>query len=330
MSRCRKTLKWLLISLAMVPLAAALVLAGVALIPPKPYPPPRQAIPDESAFKLDEKVGWYSLDDGSRQLVTWGADGSLTINNFETVHNYYLLPKSADEFVWRDHSKKLEYPVHFQRGAGGEITGFSWTASDGVQHSAKRLDDFGYRQSEVRFANGSVELAGLLLTPLSPGPHPAVVFIHGSGVSDRDLMWYSQMGDYLAQRGVAVLLPDKRGCGKSMGQWQSSSFEDYAGDALAAVRYLRESYPGELEGIGLIGMSQGGFIAPLAASESADVRFIVSYSGSAATLTDTVRHEIATDVRDSGAPRWLVSLMSRYAAARLSSGFKRLIRNWPN
>jgi dienelactone hydrolase len=308
MTRFLKLLRWSLILVAMVPVAGALVLAGVALIPPKPYPPPRPDLPDQTAFQLDEKVGWYSLDDGTRQLITWGADGSLTITNFQTIRNYYFLPKTADQFVWVDHRKKLEYAVLFQRAAGGAITGFTWTTPDGTRHSAQRLEDFAYRQSEAHYANGDVELSGVVLSPLSPGPHPAVVFIHGSGVSDRDMLWYLQMGDYLAQRGVAVLLPDKRGCGKSKGQWQTSSFEDYAGDALAAVRYLREHHAAETEGIGLIGMSQGGWVAPLAACKSRDVRFIVMFSGSATTLMHTARYELVTDMRASGCPRWLVPL----------------------
>lgn len=310
MRRLVKFTKWLAIAVASLLALGALALLGYALIPPKPYPPPRPAIPDQSAFKLDEKVGWYALEDGSRQLMTWGADGSLTLNNFQTVRNYYLLPKTADEFVWVDHRKKLEYPVLFQRDASGAIAGFAWTTPDGARHSAERVEDAGYRQSQARIANGDVELAGVISWPLTPGPHPGVVFIHGSGVSDRDLMWYSQMADFLARQGVAVLLPDKRGCGRSGGRWQTSSFEDYAGDALAAVRCLRESRPGQLEGIGLIGMSQGGWIAPVAACESPDVAFIILFSGSAVPLSETADYELATDMRDKGCPGWLVPVLA--------------------
>jgi cephalosporin-C deacetylase-like acetyl esterase len=43
-----------------------------------------------------------------------------------------------------------------------------------------------YKQEEVSFHNGEVKLAGTLLTPLKKGPHPAVVFFHGSGPQTRD------------------------------------------------------------------------------------------------------------------------------------------------
>jgi alpha-beta hydrolase superfamily lysophospholipase len=308
MTKSLGILKWSLISVALVLSVGVLALAGFAVIPPKPYPPPRPALPDQSAFQLDEKVGWYDLDDGSRQLISWGADGSLTLTNFQTVRNYYFLPKTADEFTWVDHRKKLEYPLRFQRGDGGAVAGFTWVTEDGAKHSAQRHEDIGYRQSEARFSNGGVELAGLLLSPLTPGPHPAVVFIHGSGASDRDMLWYFQMGDYLAQRGIVVLLPDKRGCGRSKGLWQTSSFDDYAGDALAAVRHLRETYPEPLTKVGLIGMSQGGWVAPLAATKSSDVDFIVLFSGSVTPLMETALYELDLDMCDAGCPGWLVPL----------------------
>ena len=71
------------------------------------------------------------------------------------------------------------------------------------------------REEEVRFRNGDVELAGSLLLPAGPGPHPAVVFLHGSGPEGR---WAST---YLARRvvrsGTAALIWDTRGVGDSGG-----------------------------------------------------------------------------------------------------------------
>lgn len=315
----RSILKWSLIPVGVLPVVLAGLLAWAAFVPPTRYPPPRPAIPDQSAFRLDEKVGWYALDDGTRRLVTWGADGSLTINDFRAVRNYYLRPRTADDFVWVDHLRKLEYPGSFQRDAAGAISGFAWTTADGVRHAATRVPDEGYRQSDVRFANGEVELSGLLLSPLSAGPHPAVVFIHGSGVSDRDILWYSQMGDHLARNGITVLLPDKRGCGRSKGRWETSSFDDYAGDALAAVSYLREHEPVRPDAVGLIGMSQGGWVAPLAASRSRDVGFVVVFSGSATPIRHTARYELEVDMRDSGCPRWLVSIAAPAFMRRIAN-----------
>lgn len=57
-------------------------------------------------------------------------------------------------------------------------------------------------------------------------------------------------------------------------------------------------------------MSQGGWVAPLAASKSKDVGFIILFSGSATPLMDTADYELATNMRDKGCPRWMVPLLA--------------------
>lgn len=309
MKYLKRLLKILFLVLAAVILVVGLILAGIALIPPTPIQPELRNIPDQTAFKLDEKVGWYQLDNGGYQMVTWGSSGGLTINDFTAVKRGYLTPRTADIFTWKPYREEVEYQVRFQYDPEGKIIGMNWSTAAGQQRSAKRLKRYGYDQAEVRFRSGPVELVGLLMTPYSPGTYPAVVFIHGSGKSIRDYHWYLHMADYLARHGIAVLLPDKRGCGKSGGEWIYSSFDDYANDALAAVDVLAGVPAINQEKIGLIGMSQGGFILPLAASKSKKVRFLVSFSGSAVTIEKTMRFEISEDMKDRGVPGWLVPLI---------------------
>lgn len=121
-------------------------------------------------------------------------------------------------------------------------------------------------EEDVRFRNGDVELAGSLLLPAGPGPHPAVVFLHGSGPEGR---WAST---YLARRvvraGTAALVWDKRGVGGSSGSWEAAGFEDQAGDAAAAVALLRSRPEIDAARVGILGHSQGGTIAPLVAVRS--------------------------------------------------------------
>jgi dipeptidyl aminopeptidase/acylaminoacyl peptidase len=133
------------------------------------------------------------------------------------------------------------------------------------------------REEDVRFRNGDVELAGTLLLPDGPGPHPAVVFLHGSGPEGR---WAS---NYLARRivlgGTAALVWDKRGVGESGGAWEDASFEDQAGDAAAAVALLRSRLDIDAGRVGIHGHSQGGTISPLVAVR-ANADFVI---GSAAS-----------------------------------------------
>jgi uncharacterized protein len=136
-----------------------------------------------------------------------------------------------------------------------------------------------YDEEEVSFVNShdGVKLAGTLTLPRSEGPHPAVVLLHGSYPFDRNSSAYGHKpflvwADYLTRQGIAVLRFDKRSAGKSTGDYETSTLEDFAKDALAAVEYLKTRT--EIRSIGLIGHSEGGMTASLAASQSDDIAFI--------------------------------------------------------
>jgi hypothetical protein len=93
---------------------------------------------------------------------------------------------------------------------------------------------------------------------------------------------------HLQKNGVAVLLPDKRGSEKSEGDWHTSSFEDLATDTLAAIDFLKNQNMVDVSRIGIVGMSQGGWIAPIVVSESPDVEFVISVVGSSVTTYEQV------------------------------------------
>jgi len=147
--------------------------------------------------------------------------------------------------------------------------------------------------SEIFFENGNnkLHLSGMLILPEGQGPFPTAVIIHGSGTSRRDSVWYLSVAQHLRQHGIAVLLPDKRGSEKSEGNWLGASFEELATDTISAIEFLKQQQTFEYSTIGLIGMSQGGWIAPIVASKSDDVSFVVSMSGAAVTTEEQLMHE---------------------------------------
>ncbi len=145
-------------------------------------------------------------------------------------------------------------------------------------------EPFGYRVEEVLFANpeAGIELAGTLTLPEGEGIFPAVALISGSGAQNRDeeLMGHKPfwvIADHLTRNGIAVLRFDDRGVGGSGGDASTGTTYDFASDAVSAVRYLK-TRP-ELGLIGLVGHSEGGIIAPIAATECAEVDFIVLLAG---------------------------------------------------
>jgi pimeloyl-ACP methyl ester carboxylesterase len=127
-----------------------------------------------------------------------------------------------------------------------------------------------------------------------------VVLLTGSGPQNRDeevfgFKVFAVLADHLTRRGIAVYRYDDRGVGKSTGALATATTEDFAADALAAVATLR-SIPGiDPNRIGLVGHSEGGLAAAIAAARSSDVAFIVMLAGSAVP-GDRVLRQQARDI----------------------------------
>ena len=127
----------------------------------------------------------------------------------------------------------------------------------------------------MQFHNGSISLGGTLVLPAAVGRHPAVVLFHGSGPEGRNLT----MARWFAGQGIAALTYDKRGVGDSTGDFRQVVFMDLCGDGLAGVDFLLKRADIQPEHIGVWGLSQGGWLGPLAASRSTHVSFVISVSG---------------------------------------------------
>ena len=131
---------------------------------------------------------------------------------------------------------------------------------------------------------GKTTLAGELTIPEGSGPFPAVILISGSGAQDRDetLMGHKPffvLADALSRRGIAVLRVDDRGVGGSTGSTMQATMEDSAGDVIAGLEFLKGRREIDKTKLGLIGHSEGGVIAPIVATKSMDVAFIVLMAG---------------------------------------------------
>lgn len=145
---------------------------------------------------------------------------------------------------------------------------------------------YPYNEEEVTFKDtvAGIELAGTLTTPKEGGPFPAVVLVTGSGPQDRDeaLMGHKPflvLSDYLTRQGIAVLRYDDRGVGKSGGSFSDGTTNDFLDDALSAIKFLKSRKDISHNETGIIGHSEGGLIAPMAAVKSKDVDFIVLMAG---------------------------------------------------
>lgn len=153
-------------------------------------------------------------------------------------------------------------------------------------------------EEQVRFQNGAVTLAGTLLLPRDGARHPGLVFAHGSGATPRE--WFWGFGYLMASRGFAVLAFDKRGAGESSGDWRTASFEDLAADVAAGAKYLQTRNEVDPRQIGFWGLSQGAWIAPLAAVRFPAAAFVVALSGGGLTPAQQELADSEYEMRAAG------------------------------
>ncbi|MFZ5517435.1 MAG: alpha/beta hydrolase family protein [Candidatus Zhuqueibacterota bacterium] len=166
---------------------------------------------------------------------------------------------------------------------------------------------YPYDEEEVSYRNetAAIQITGTLTSPRGDGPFPAVLLISGSGAQDRDESLFNHkpflvLSDYLTRRGIAVLRVDDRGVGGTGGSVNQSTSEDFASDVLAGVQFLKNHPRIDKSKIGLIGHSEGGLIAPMAAARSGDVAFIVLMAGPGLTGEEILYLQAALISRASG------------------------------
>jgi uncharacterized protein len=169
------------------------------------------------------------------------------------------------------------------------------------------------RTEEVEFVSHGVTLSGSIVFP-DGDIHAAVVFVHGSGKQERSLHW----AERFAREGIAALVYDKRGAGKSGGEYEGNqsvtekNISLLADDAVAALRSLASHPSMKGKPIGLAGISQAGWIAPLAAERSSKVKFLVLWSGPVCKVSEEdIYSRYTGDANIGPAPPYAVALAAR-------------------
>jgi pimeloyl-ACP methyl ester carboxylesterase len=174
-------------------------------------------------------------------------------------------------------SKRLLASTLFSVVGGLAIVLLLWSSGRGKPAKAETQGPF--QEQTVQFECGKNKLAGTLVLPTRPGPHPTVVFLTQGGPTDRTGEGIiPTLTHHLAAHGVASLSWDRPGVGQSTGDHEAQTIADRADEALAALRFLGSRTEIRRGSVGLAGVGEGGVAAPLAASRSEGVSFLIAAS----------------------------------------------------
>jgi pimeloyl-ACP methyl ester carboxylesterase len=226
------------------------------------------------AAKLD------SLDQGANDLA-------VDVISLKDGAVHFEMKQLLAVFDGTLNKEGLEIAGQFkQAGASFPLTLKRVTRPTTLNRPQEPKPPFPYDEEEVSYENkrDGVKLAGTLTLPRGKSSSQAVILITGSGPQNRneELLGHKPflvMADYLTRQGVAVLRVDDRGVGGSTGNVSNSTSENFAADVLAGIEFLKGRKGINPKQIGLIGHSEGGLVAPLVASQSNDVAFIVLLAG---------------------------------------------------
>jgi uncharacterized protein len=178
-------------------------------------------------------------------------------------------------------------------------------------------------QTPVTFKCKNLTLTGRLILPDTKEIVPVIVYIEGSGpnspLDTARRSWYkTHFDDCLLKHNIGILYYNKRGIGGSEGKWYTADFFDRAEETKAAVDFLKQHPAVDSANIGVLGHSQGGWIAQLAAAlYPGDVKFAVSVCGP----TFSVFKQIVNDYQSEDVLKGMDSLTANKKAV---SGTKRL------
>lgn len=276
--------------------AAATVATAAAAAEPAAGPPPAdlalgRALAGTYAFAPDHEVVLAPFDEFG---------GHLVMLDLKTREQRVLMPRPDGGFTIATTTTApapVQATLRFTPSVddGGAV--LQWTdAATGATRTARRVH--ATRHEDVEFRNGDVVLRGVLSIPAGPGPHPAVVMVHGSGAATRNIGFFTTVYERL---GIATLSFDKRGTGESTGDWKSAPFDDLVGDVLAGVAMLKARSDIDGTRIGLEGASQGGWIGSMAAARAPDdVAWLIVRVGSGVSVMENMLYEDVLAMRREG------------------------------
>jgi len=263
-------------------------------------------------FQLEVKKASDSLNaflSIPKQLLK---DYQLSVFHFNNPEVYFEIPSPAGiaKFNGKLNADSISGSILQAGIAGTFYLGKSIKPTVTIKEPEK-TEPLPYLEEEAVFKDKDVLLAGTLTHPKENKKYPAIVLLSGSGPNKRDeeilgFKIFQKIADYLTKNGIVVLRYDKRGTGGSSGNIRQATTEDFTNDAIAAVEFLKKQPFVDVKKIGLLGHSEGGIEAPMAASISNDIAFIILMSGPGVNGGDVIVEQQKMNLKLAGASEDLI------------------------
>lgn len=153
---------------------------------------------------------------------------------------------------------------------------------------------------EVEFVTDGGTFTGTLYIPDSENPVPLLIVYHAASGGSVNFPFYAHLKASLPALGIATFIYNRRGTEEQPGDFNTATFEDLARDGIAAAKMLKNDPRIDASRIGAWGISQGGWIAPLASTLSDELSFVISVSGPGVTPAEQMSFTAAFHIREAG------------------------------
>jgi pimeloyl-ACP methyl ester carboxylesterase len=244
------------------------VVGGVELTPVAPLPP-----------DLGERSGWY--DGGGRTVLltqipeSYFGEPMILLAEGDRVVRAYALDET-----------------HLLDEDGGAVE----LVDEGIRIDGQPLArTTRYAEHEVTFTAGEIDLAGTVILPPGEGPHPAAVLLHGAAGGQRD--WCRIHATPVLAAGIAVLIYDKAGHGRSAGT--EPTIFDQADAGEAAMEALASRPEIDASRVGLAGFSNGMWAVPMIAARCG-AAFVAGVGSPGVSMGESEVHRRVKLLRESG------------------------------
>ena len=200
----------------------------------------------------------------------------------QEVSRMYAISKDC---FWLSTGEMLNYDVQ------GSQLNWSWGEQQVV---ANRSSLYVEEKQEVELEDGGIAGVSLFL-PKGEGPFPTVLIARGAGNLDRSANYTE--AEILSSYGIATLIYDNYGTGKTTGNPRTKDFEDKQNLVLELYAYLQQHAKLDKDRIGLMGGSQGARIATMAASADINPAFLILRAHPMETRKDQQLYAIGAFLR---------------------------------